>query len=52
MQELLTGKKRLPGFTGEWEVKKLGDICTILMGRTPKTESRILGSWTRVAVNC
>ncbi len=25
MQELLTGKKRLPGFSGEWEVKKLGD---------------------------
>ena len=21
MQELLTGKKRLPGFSGEWEVK-------------------------------
>jgi type I restriction enzyme S subunit len=27
MQELLTGKKRLPGFSGEWEVKKLGDIA-------------------------
>ena len=26
MQELLTGKTRLPGFSGEWEVKKLGDI--------------------------
>ncbi|HEY9772137.1 MAG TPA: restriction endonuclease subunit S [Coleofasciculaceae cyanobacterium] len=26
MQQLLTGKKRLPGFSGEWEVKKLGDI--------------------------
>lgn len=23
MQQLLTGKKRLPGFSGEWEVKKL-----------------------------
>ena len=28
MQELLTGKKRLPGFSGEWEVKRLGD-CLI-----------------------
>ncbi|MDJ0511799.1 MAG: restriction endonuclease subunit S [Crocosphaera sp.] len=28
MQLLLTGKKRLPGFTGEWEVKKLGE-CLI-----------------------
>ncbi|MFA5915751.1 MAG: restriction endonuclease subunit S [Burkholderiales bacterium] len=26
MQELLTGKKRLPGFSGEWEVKSLGDL--------------------------
>jgi type I restriction enzyme S subunit len=27
MQELLTGKKRLPWFSGKWEVKKLGEIC-------------------------
>jgi type I restriction enzyme S subunit len=27
MQELLTGKKRLPGFSGEWEVKRLGDVA-------------------------
>ena len=26
MQELLTGKKRLPGFSGEWEVKLFGEI--------------------------
>lgn len=26
MQELLTGKRRLPGFTGEWEDVALGDI--------------------------
>ncbi len=26
MQELLTGKKRLPGFKGEWIRKKLGDV--------------------------
>jgi len=26
MQQLLIGKKRLPGFNGEWEVKKLGDL--------------------------
>jgi type I restriction enzyme S subunit len=29
MQQLLTGKKRLPGFSGEWEEKKLGDITNI-----------------------
>ena len=27
MQELLTGKKRLPGFSGEWREIKLKDIC-------------------------
>ena len=26
MQELLTGKKRLPGFSGEWEVKRLSEL--------------------------
>ena len=26
MQELLTGKRRLPGFSGEWEVVQAGDI--------------------------
>lgn len=26
MQQLLIGKKRLPGFNGEWEVKTLGEI--------------------------
>ncbi|HFI0530165.1 TPA: restriction endonuclease subunit S [Streptococcus suis] len=28
MQQLLTGKKRLPGFSGEWEEVNLGDICS------------------------
>lgn len=27
MQELLTGKRRLPGFSGEWEVKRLGEVA-------------------------
>lgn len=26
MQQLLTGKKRLPGFSEDWEVKKLGEL--------------------------
>jgi type I restriction enzyme S subunit len=29
MQQLLTGKKRLPGFSGEWEVKRLGDVAAL-----------------------
>src|SRR5690606_6025659 len=30
MQELLTGKRRLPGFSGEWEVRRLGDHLEFL----------------------
>ena len=30
MQQLLTGRTRLPGFSGEWEAKRIGDICTFL----------------------
>ena len=33
MQELLSGKKRLAGFSGDWEVKKLGDIADIYTGK-------------------
>lgn len=36
MQELLTGKKRLPGFSGKWEVKKLGDVLKIKHGKSQK----------------
>lgn len=32
MQELLTGKKRLPGFGGEWELKRLGDVINYIVG--------------------
>ena len=37
MQQLLTGKKRLPGFSGEWEVKKVRQIGEIVTGGTPPT---------------
>ena len=30
MQQLLTGQTRLPGFQGEWEVKRLGDHVSFL----------------------
>ena len=32
MQQLLTGKKRLPGFSGEWKEVKLGEVCEIKKG--------------------
>ncbi len=34
MQQLLTGQTRLPGFHGEWEVKRLGDVFTISAGKS------------------
>ena len=32
MQQLLTGKTRLPGFSGEWETKRLGEIASFFKG--------------------
>lgn len=37
MQQLLTGKKRLPGFSGEWLTKRLSDLASIRSGGTPST---------------
>jgi len=33
MQELLTGKKRLPGFSGEWKEKSLGEVAKFERGQ-------------------
>lgn len=38
MQQLLTGKTRLPGFSGEWETKRLGEIGHFLKGSGVKRE--------------
>ena len=39
MQELLTGRRRLPGFSGEWEVKRLGEVVDkFVNGGTPSTQ--------------
>jgi type I restriction enzyme S subunit len=32
MRELLTGKQRLPGFEGDWEMKRLVDVAHIKTG--------------------
>ena len=37
MQQLLAGKTRLPGFDGEWKIKRLGDISHITMGQSPSS---------------
>ena len=36
MQQLLTGKSRLPGFSGEWETKRLGSALTVRHGRSQR----------------
>ncbi|MHB8210123.1 MAG: restriction endonuclease subunit S [Acidithiobacillus sp.] len=38
MQELLSGKRRLPGFSGEWEVKRLGDLFVFSGGFSASRE--------------
>ena len=37
MQQLLTGQTRLPGFSGEWEVKRIGEFTDCTAGGTPST---------------
>lgn len=39
MQQLLTGQTRLPGFSGEWEVKHLGGIGKCLRGVSYRGDS-------------
>ena len=39
MQQLLTGKKRLPGFCGEWTASKIKDVTEISAGATPNTNN-------------
>ena len=38
MQQLLTGKTRLPGFDGQWDKKRLGEIGTFSKGHSVKRE--------------
>ncbi|HJH31035.1 MAG TPA: restriction endonuclease subunit S [Methanosarcinaceae archaeon] len=44
MQQLLTGEKRLPGFGGEWDVKKIGEIANIRKGQLITENTRIEGN--------
>lgn len=36
MQQLLTGKTRLPGFDGKWKIKRLGDVLAICHGKNQR----------------
>lgn len=42
MQELLTSKKRLPGFTREWHVSRIDELAEIRSGGTPSTSLPLL----------
>jgi type I restriction enzyme S subunit len=37
MQELLTGRRRLPGFGGDWDTKRIGEFAGCTAGGTPST---------------
>lgn len=41
MQELLTGKKRLPGFSGKWEVKIFKDVSFVNQGLQIEIQKRL-----------
>jgi len=46
MQQLLTGKTRLPGFSGEWGIKKLGDLTDFFKGKgLPKSDITTNGKY-------
>lgn len=51
MQQLLTGKKRLPGFSAEWEVKRLGDLAELKNGYAFKSITyTVLGNFNVVTI--
>jgi type I restriction enzyme S subunit len=45
MQQLLTGATRLPGFEGEWEVKRLGEVAEITTGRKDVNQGNPTGQY-------
>lgn len=44
MQQLLTGKKRLPGFDGEWKERELGLLVNIQRGSMLKSSEYLFGN--------
>ena len=40
MQQLLTGKTRLPGFGGEWETKRASEFGDVVTGETPSVRNK------------
>lgn len=51
MQQLLSGKKRLPGFSGAWEVRRLGEVAILKNGYAFKSETYTnLGEFKVIAI--
>ena len=49
MQELLTGKKRLPGFYREWRIVQIGETLNIGHGQSQKTVENRFGKYPILA---
>jgi type I restriction enzyme S subunit len=45
MQELLTGKRRLPGFSGEWKRSALGELAKIKTGSMNNQDKAVDGAY-------
>jgi len=51
MQQLLTGKKRLQGFHGEWKMKKLGEVADYRNGKSFENHIVDNGDYNLVTLN-
>jgi type I restriction enzyme S subunit len=49
MQQLLTGRVRLPGFDGEWRRRRLGDILKVRNGRSQREVEVAAGKYPILA---
>jgi type I restriction enzyme S subunit len=49
MQQLLTGQTRLPGFQGEWKVRRMGDMLTVCHGRNQREVETVDGLYPILA---
>ena len=49
MQQLLTGQTRLPGFSGEWVAKRLGELANVAKGRG-LSKGQIAGSGANLCI--
>jgi type I restriction enzyme S subunit len=49
MQQLLTGKTRLPGFDGEWKDKRLGELLSICHGKSQHEVEEVNGPYPILA---